>query len=45
LFHKQFDSLAETTLLNQGFRNTDSSGIADAHQFDSHNVSTSQLGW
>jgi hypothetical protein len=36
LFYVQFDDIAEPTLLNNGFRNADSPGIADAHQFDSH---------
>jgi hypothetical protein len=32
----QFDGIAEPALLNEGFRNADSPGIADAHQLDSH---------
>ena len=36
LFYVQFDGIAESALLNERFRNADSPGITDAHEFDSH---------
>jgi len=35
LLYVQFDRIAEPALLNEGFRNTDSPGVADAHRFGS----------